>query len=122
MRRIALISWLVLCSAVICGGVGAMVAVKPAAHGTAHSIERAHLAPIDEFPLPKGHIVAVDDRAGKITIRHKGVQRFELPAQTCVFPVGDRTLLSGLTPGDKIRFDLQRENGHLVVTHIENSN
>jgi Cu/Ag efflux protein CusF len=41
---------------------------------------------------------------------------------TRIFPVEDRMLLVGLTPGDKIRFDLERRAGHYVVTRIENSN
>ena len=122
MRRIVLISGIVLSSIAVCGGVGAMVAKKPVLQSSLQTKVMEPAEPVEEFPLPKGHIVAIDDHAGQITIRHKGVRRYEIPAQTCVFVVGDRALLTGLTPGDKIRFDLQRESGRYVVTHIENSN
>lgn len=128
MRRFMLVSGLALCCALICGSVGAMVAKAPVPSASPRTITAtvtsiaASDLPVEDFPLAKGHIVAIDDHAGRITIRHKGVRRYELPAQTAVFTVDDRALLTGLTPGDKIRFDLQRVSGHYVVTRIENSN
>jgi Cu/Ag efflux protein CusF len=120
MRRIPLLAWLVLSSAAICGGVVAMEPLPVSV--AAQDVDKARPPAAADFPLPKGHIVAVDDRTGTIIIRHKGVRRFELPAQTCAFKVDDPALLTGLTAGDKIRFDLERVNGRYVVTHIENSN
>lgn len=39
-----------------------------------------------------------------------------------VFRVKDAAMLTALTPGDKIRFEVRRDNGGYVITKIENSN
>lgn len=38
-----------------------------------------------------------------------------------IFRVGDPAMLIGLTPGDKIRFKVEREKDGFVVTRIENA-
>jgi Cu/Ag efflux protein CusF len=39
-----------------------------------------------------------------------------------VFAVEDPTILKGLSAGDRVRFDVEREGRHYVLTHLENSN
>ena len=39
-----------------------------------------------------------------------------------IFKVADPSLLYGRTPGDKIRFQLERKGRSYVITRIENSN
>jgi Cu(I)/Ag(I) efflux system protein CusF len=123
MRRIALISWLVILSATVGGAVwGAQrIAAQPcaAAAPTAHL---ASLQPVEEFPLTAGKIVAVDAKDGRLTVRHRGVARFYLEPGTFIFHVEDRTLLTGLTPGDKIQFGVERNGKRYDITQIENSN
>jgi Cu(I)/Ag(I) efflux system protein CusF len=120
MRRMALITWLVLASAILCGGVWA-AAVHRAKPRIALSGDIAALQPVEVFPPAAGRVVAVDCRDGKITVEHGPIRQFYLERMTGTFPVEDRTMLTGLTPGDKIRFDLQRQRGHYVITRIENS-
>jgi Cu(I)/Ag(I) efflux system protein CusF len=128
MRRIALFSWLVILSATIAGGVWAAqrIAAKPCAAAALRTslttADLARLQPAEEFPLAAGKIVAVDAKDGRLIVRHRGVERFYLEPGTFVFHVEDRSLLTGLTPGDKIRFDVARNGKRYDITRIENSN
>jgi Cu(I)/Ag(I) efflux system protein CusF len=128
MRRIALISWLVILTVTVGGGVWAAqrIAAKPCSTtAPAASLAKPDLAslqPVEEFPLAAGKIVAVDAKDGRLTIRHRGVERFYLDPGTFIFHVEDRSLLTGLTPGDKIRFDVARNGKRYDITRIENSN
>jgi Cu(I)/Ag(I) efflux system periplasmic protein CusF len=127
MRRIALISWLVILTATVGGGVWAAqrIVAKPCSASAPASLTKADLAslqPVEEFPLAAGKIVAVDAKDGRLTVRHRGVERFYLEPGTFIFHVEDRSLLTGLTPGDKIRFDVARNGKRYDITRIENSN
>ena len=122
MRRIALISWLVILSATVGGAVwGAQrIAAKPCTAQPPANL--ATLQPVEELPLAAGKIVAVDPQAGRLTVKHRGIGRFYLEPGTTIFHVEDRTLLTGLTPGDKIRFDAGRDGKRYAITRIEHSN
>jgi len=122
MRRMALISWLVILSATLGGGVWA--AERIAARPCTPASPPARLAslPVDDFPLTAGKIVAVDAKDGRLTVRHRGVARFYLDPGTFIFRVEDRALLTGLTPGDKIKFGVAREGKGYTITRLENSN
>lgn len=84
--------------------------------------------PMDELvapqhPLAMGQVVAVDRTAGTITLRHKPIPgAFMMETMTMIFRVADRTMLEGLTAGDKVRFEVQRDGRSYVVVRIENSN
>jgi Cu(I)/Ag(I) efflux system protein CusF len=123
MRRIALISWLVILSATVGGGVWAAqrIAAKPCS-AAAPPPNLSTLRPAEEFPLTAGRIVAVDSKDGRLTVMHRGVNRFYLEPGTFIFHVENRSLLTGLTPGDKIKFDVEREGRRYTITRIENSN
>ena len=123
MRRIFLISWLAVLGVTVCGGVwAARRADCPSLPRAALAKDIASLQPAEELPLAVGRIVAVNDKAGMLTVQHGAIRRFELDPLTRVFTVEDKAMLTGLTPGDKIRFDLVRKDGHYVIDRIENSN
>lgn len=123
MPRIALISWLVILSAMTGGAVlAAERMVKPC---TAVAVPRAKLAslqPVEEYPLGAGRIVAIDAKDGRLTIMQRGIPHFYLDPGTFIFHVDDRALLTGLTPGDKVRFDVTRTGKRFTITRLENSN
>ncbi|MBN9088059.1 MAG: copper-binding protein [Reyranella sp.] len=75
-----------------------------------------------EQGLSSGRVVKVDADAGMITIEHKPIRRLYMDAMTMIFKVRDPTLLTGLTPGDKIRFRVDRAGDGFVITRIENAN
>lgn len=123
MRRIALISWLVIVTATIGGGVWAAqrIVAKPCT-AAAPPARLAILQPTEELPWAFGRIEAVDAKDGRVTVQHRGLARLYLDPGTYIFHVEDRALLTGLTPGDKIRFDVEREGKHFTITRLENSN
>lgn len=75
-----------------------------------------------ERVLSAGRIVNADPDAGKITVEHKPIAPLYMESMTMIFRVKDPAMLTGLTPGDKIRFKVERDNDGFVVTRIENSN
>jgi Cu(I)/Ag(I) efflux system protein CusF len=75
-----------------------------------------------EKVLSAGRVVKVEAEAGKITIEHKPIWRLYMEAMTMTFKVRDATMLTGLTPGDRIRFKVDRAGDGFVVTRIENAN
>lgn len=64
-----------------------------------------------------GEIRRIDPQAGKITIKHGPINELELPAITLVYQI-DVVLLTGLQPGDKIKFKARRVNGQYVVVEV----
>ena len=72
--------------------------------------------------LSTGRVVQVDMHAGSITIEHKPIKRFYMESMTMTFRVQDSAALTALMPGDKIRFEVQRDPDGFIITKIENSN
>jgi Cu/Ag efflux protein CusF len=120
MRRIALISWLVIMAASLGGGVWAAQRIV-ATHcmATAPAADLASLQPMEDYPFAKGRVVAVDAKDGRVTIMHHGVARLYLDPGTYIFHVDDRAQLAGLTPGDRIEFKVAREGKHYAITRID---
>jgi Cu/Ag efflux protein CusF len=75
-----------------------------------------------EQVLSAGRVVKVEADAGRITIEHRPIWRLYMEAMTMTFKVRDATMLTGLTPGDRIRFKAERTGDGFVVTRVENSN
>lgn len=74
-----------------------------------------------ERVLPAGRVVKVDRDAGKIAIEHKPITHLYMESMTMIFRVKDPATLTELTPGDKIRFKVERDNEGFVITRLENS-
>lgn len=72
--------------------------------------------------LSSGRVVKVDADAGKITIEHRPIWNLYMEAMTMIFKVRDPAMLTGVTPGDRIRFKVERTDDGFVVTRIENAN
>jgi Cu/Ag efflux protein CusF len=77
--------------------------------------------PSDE-PLATGRVVAVDRAAGRITLEFRPIPQLFLEGGTRIFAVKDPTSLKALGPGDKVRFEVERNGRSFVVTRVENSN
>ncbi len=88
----------------------------PAA-STAAPVQLAQSAMID------GEVRKVDMSAGKITIRHGPIPQHGMAMpMTMVFPARDPSMLNGLSVGDKVLFDVEKEGGSLTVTNIKKAN
>ncbi len=85
------------------------------------------LAALAATPLPPalaqmvdGQVVKVDESAGKITIQHGPLKKFDMDeGMTMVWHVRDPAMLKQVTAGDKIKFEPDRVNGQFTVTKIE---
>jgi Cu/Ag efflux protein CusF len=97
-----------------------IVAVAATSAPAAPASAMEAMRPVGEV-LASGRVVKVDVEAGKITIEHRPIWRFYLEAMSRAFKVRDVTMLTGLTPGDRIRFKVERADDGLVVTWIENA-
>jgi Cu/Ag efflux protein CusF len=67
-----------------------------------------------------GQVTKVDASAGKITIKHGPLKKFDMDeGMTMVFRAQDPEALNKVKPGDKIRFVPERINGQFTATKIE---
>ena len=67
-----------------------------------------------------GEVTKVDEPAGKITIKHGPLKKFEMDnGMTMVFKAGDAAMLKAVKAGDKVRFVPDRVNGQFTITKIE---
>lgn len=71
--------------------------------------------------MADGEIKKVDESAGKITIKHGPIKKFDMDGMTMVFRAGDPAMLKQVKPGDKVRFELDKVNGQFTVTKLEKS-
>jgi Cu/Ag efflux protein CusF len=70
--------------------------------------------------LVDGQVTKVDESAGKITIKHGALKKFEMDdGMTMVFRAGNPGMLKQVKAGDKVKFVPERINGQFTVTKIE---
>ena len=69
--------------------------------------------------LVDGQVTKVDQSAGKITIKHGPLKKFEMDAMTMVFRAADPAMLKAVKAGDKVKFVPDRIDGQFTVTRIE---
>jgi Cu(I)/Ag(I) efflux system periplasmic protein CusF len=66
-----------------------------------------------------GQVTKVDASAGKITIKHGPLKKFEMDAMTMVFRAADPAMLKAVKAGDRVKFEADKINGQFTVTRIE---
>ncbi|MBI3435101.1 MAG: copper-binding protein [Proteobacteria bacterium] len=66
-----------------------------------------------------GEVRKIDESAGKITLNHGPIKNLDMDGMTMVFRVKDAAMLKTVKVGDKVKFEVDRVNGALTVTHIE---
>jgi len=70
--------------------------------------------------MVSGQVTKVDAAAGKITIRHGPIKKFDMDdGMTMVFRANDPAMLKAVKAGDRIRFEADRVNGQFTVMKIE---
>ena len=80
------------------------------------------LLPVSSFgqTLIDGQVTKVDEPAGKISIKHGPIKKFDMDdGMTMVFRAQDPAVLKTVKAGDKIKFDADKINGQFTVTKIE---
>ena len=67
-----------------------------------------------------GEVTKVDESAGKITIKHGPMKKFDMEGgMTMVFRANDPAMLKLVKPGDKIKFEADKINGQFTVMKVE---
>ena len=67
-----------------------------------------------------GEVTKVDESAGKITIKHGPMPKFDMEGgMTMVFRAQDPAMFKQVKPGDKIKFEADKVSGQFTVTKIE---
>ena len=70
--------------------------------------------------LTDGQVIKVDASAGKITIKHGPMKKFDMEdGMTMVYRVQDPAMLTTVKVGDKVKFDAEHVNGQFIVTTIQ---
>ena len=68
--------------------------------------------------LTDGEVRRIDKDAGTITLRHGAILNLGMPGMTMVFALKDRSMLTTLAVGNKVKFHAERANGKLVITEL----
>jgi Cu/Ag efflux protein CusF len=71
--------------------------------------------------MTSGEVRKIDKEAGKITIKHGEIKNLEMPPMTMVFTIKDPALLEKIKPGDKVKFNVVKEDGKIVIKDIQAS-
>ena len=81
----------------------------------------AGLAPsaLAQSGMIEGQVTKVDPSAGKITIKHGPIKKFDMDEGMTMVWVADPSTLDGVKPGDKIKFEPDRVNGQFTVKKIQ---
>ena len=75
---------------------------------------------IAQTELVDGQITKVDSSAGKITIKHGPIKKFDMSdGMTMVFRANDSAMLKSVKSGDKIKFEVDKVNGQFTVMKIQ---
>lgn len=69
--------------------------------------------------LTEGVVQAVDQAKGVVTLKHGDIVNMKMPAMTMAFGVADRTMLTNVKTGDKVRFRVETVKSAPTVTRIE---
>ena len=78
------------------------------------------IAPPALAQMVDGQVVKVDEAAGKITIKHGPIKKFDMDeGMTMAWRAQDPAMLKQVKAGDKIKFDAENVNGQYTVTKIE---
>ncbi len=74
----------------------------------------------DEFV--HAEVKRVDKEAGKLTLKHEAIRKFDMTGMTMAFRVADPAMLDALAVGDRVRFIPDKRNGQFVITQIQKLN
>lgn len=70
--------------------------------------------------LVDGQVTKVDESAGKITLRHGPMKKFDMDdGMTMVFRAADPAMLKAVKAGDKVKFDADKINGQFTLMKIQ---
>lgn len=95
---------------------------QPGFFGDAADSDTAAAATATDERLVRGKVVAVDPARNRITLEYRPIPEQFLEGGTRIFDVAQTVALKGLSAGDNVRFDVEREGRRYIVIRLENSN
>ena len=66
-----------------------------------------------------GQVTKIDEAAGKITIKHGPLKKFDMDGMTMVFRTQEPAMLKTVKAGDKVKFEADKVNGQFTVIKIQ---
>lgn len=108
----------VLIAVSIIGAVWAFQAGAADSH-MHHVMNEAKPAAAANTDWTEGEVRSIDKAAGKITLKHGAMPKFDMPPMTMAYRVKDKAMLDRLKPGDKIKFDVDGVGGEFTVLRLE---
>ena len=112
-----------LCSALLSINVLAQTVAAPvAATANTSTLQATAANAMPAKDMAEAEVRKVDKDAKKVTLKHGPIKNLDMPGMTMVFQVKDAALLdklAQLTPGDKIMFTAEQQQGAYVVTGAE---
>ena len=123
MTRKCVSGWLMLAATILAAGPALALEPLPGEPEIVDKSEAAHdeALPLSE-PLASGRVVAVDQRGAQDHLEIRPTRRSCRKAASGVFDVGKPASLEGLSPGDKVRFEVERAGRPTPSRRIEHSN
>jgi len=77
------------------------------------------LATVAVAQMVDGEITKVDEAAGKMTIRHGPLKKFDMDAMAMVFRASDPARLNPVKPGEQVLFIPDKVTGRFTVIKLE---
>lgn len=71
-----------------------------------------------QTPTAGGEVVKLDKPAGRITLKHAGIQQIDMPPMTMAFRVREGRLLDDVAVGDRVRFVVEKIDGQYTVVAL----
>lgn len=76
-------------------------------------------APVFAQEMIAGEVTKVDESAGKLTIKHGPIKKFDMDSMTMVFRANDPAMVKTVKAGDKIQFEPDKVNGQMTVMRLQ---
>ena len=68
--------------------------------------------------LTDGEVRNVDAKGGQVTLKHGVIENMKMPPMTMAFPVQDKSVLSSLKEGSKVKFAVENVDGVPTITSL----
>lgn len=69
--------------------------------------------------MSSGEVRKIDKDTQKITLKHGEIKSLDMPGMTMVFRVADAAMLDAVKVGDKVKFNVEKRDGAMVITAME---
>jgi Cu(I)/Ag(I) efflux system protein CusF len=108
IRKISASSVLAVGLSIALSGAGTAFGANAVAHDTKSGAD-----------WTRAEVRKVDLERQRLTLRHERIESLDMAPMTMVFRVGEGVSTDGLSEGDTVRFQVERQMGQMVITALE---